>query len=150
MTDVTSDAEPQIRRTFTVEEANALLPALDRILREMGEAAALVGELGELIQDMESYWGRTLHEASNPDHQEWARRREEVRTAARAAKELAAQVAAFGCELKDPHHGLVDFPAVIDGRLAYLCWQRGEREVGYWHDLEAGFAGRRPLTARDP
>ena len=47
--------------------------------------------------------------------------------------------------LRDLERGLVDFPALRDGREVYLCWLEGEHEIGYWHDLEAGFAGREPL-----
>jgi len=47
--------------------------------------------------------------------------------------------------LRDLDRGLVDFPALRDGREVYLCWLEGEDEIGYWHDLEAGFAGREPL-----
>jgi hypothetical protein len=47
--------------------------------------------------------------------------------------------------LRDLDRGLVDFPAVRDGQEVYLCWQEGEDEIGFWHDPEAGFAGRRPL-----
>jgi hypothetical protein len=47
--------------------------------------------------------------------------------------------------LRDLDRGLVDFPAIRDDREVYLCWLEGEDEIGYWHDLEAGFAGREPL-----
>jgi hypothetical protein len=47
--------------------------------------------------------------------------------------------------LRDLDRGLVDFPALRDGAEIYLCWVEGEDEIGYWHDLEAGFAGREPL-----
>ncbi len=47
--------------------------------------------------------------------------------------------------LRDLDRGLVDFPALRDGREVYLCWQEGEVEIGYWHDLESGFGGREPL-----
>ncbi len=47
--------------------------------------------------------------------------------------------------LRDLDRGLIDFPAIRDDREVYLCWLEGEDEIGYWHDLEAGFAGREPL-----
>jgi hypothetical protein len=53
----------------------------------------------------------------------------------------------LGVEPKGAIEGLVDFPAQIDGRLVYLCWKLGEPEVLYWHEIDAGFAGRQPLTA---
>jgi hypothetical protein len=51
----------------------------------------------------------------------------------------------LGAELKDPRVGLIDFLAQVDGRDVYLCWKLGEDEIAYWHELEAGFAGRQSL-----
>jgi hypothetical protein len=51
----------------------------------------------------------------------------------------------LGVEAKG-HDGLVDFPTIVDGRRAFLCWKLGEAEVSYWHELDAGFAGRQPLA----
>ena len=57
-----------------------------------------------------------------------------------------ARIDALGLTLRDIEHGLVDFPALVSGRQVWLCWQRGETAIGYWHGLETGFAGRRPLA----
>ena len=47
--------------------------------------------------------------------------------------------------LRDLERGLVDFPALLDGREVYLCWEAGESEIGFWHDIDAGYGGRQPL-----
>jgi hypothetical protein len=57
-----------------------------------------------------------------------------------------ARIDALGLTLRDIEHGLVDFPALVTGRQVWLCWQRGETTVGFWHGHEEGFAGRRPLA----
>ena len=57
-----------------------------------------------------------------------------------------ARIDALGLTLRDIENGLVDFPALVSGRQVWLCWQRGETTIGYWHSLETGFAGRRPLA----
>lgn len=57
-----------------------------------------------------------------------------------------ARIDALGLTLRDIEHGLVDFPALVSGRQVWLCWQRGESAIGFWHGHEAGFAGRRPLA----
>jgi len=57
-----------------------------------------------------------------------------------------ARIDALGLTLRDIEHGLVDFPALVSGRQVWLCWQRGETAIGFWHGHEAGFAGRRPLA----
>ena len=63
-----------------------------------------------------------------------------------ALREAAAELAAAGVVLRDLDRGLVDFPAIRDGREIYLCWvESEEREIGFWHELDAGYAGRQPL-----
>ena len=57
-----------------------------------------------------------------------------------------ARIDAMGLTLRDIEHGLVDFPALVSGRQVWLCWQRGEPAIGWWHDLDTGFSGRRPLS----
>lgn len=57
-----------------------------------------------------------------------------------------ARIDALGLTLRDIEHGLVDFPALVSGRQVWLCWQRGEAAIGYWHALDSGFSGRRPLA----
>jgi hypothetical protein len=60
-------------------------------------------------------------------------------------EQLLKRLHSFGCELKGLEQGLIDFPAIINNRQVYLCWQYNEPEILYWHDLDAGFAGRQPL-----
>jgi hypothetical protein len=57
-----------------------------------------------------------------------------------------ARIDALGLTLRDIEHGLVDFPALVSGRQVWLCWQRGEPAVGFWHGLDSGFSSRRPLA----
>jgi hypothetical protein len=57
-----------------------------------------------------------------------------------------ARIDALGLTLRDIEHGLVDFPALVAGRQVWLCWQRGETAIGWWHSLDSGFAERRPLA----
>ncbi len=57
-----------------------------------------------------------------------------------------ARIDALGLTLRDIERGLVDFPALVSGRQVWLCWQPGEPSIGWWHDLETGFDGRRPLA----
>ena len=57
-----------------------------------------------------------------------------------------ARIDALGLTLRDIEHGLVDFPALVAGRQVWLCWQRGETAIGWWHSLDSGFSARRPLA----
>jgi hypothetical protein len=70
------------------------------------------------------------------------------RALAEALREGLEQLADWGIELKDISTGLVDFPALRDGREVYLCWRVGELKVAFWHEIDTGFAGREPLDEK--
>ena len=74
-----------------------------------------------------------------------AERPEAASRLAEDIRQLAGEVEALGCELKDIAMGLVDFRAVRQGREVYLCWRLGEPGIAFWHELEAGYMGRQPL-----
>jgi hypothetical protein len=57
-----------------------------------------------------------------------------------------ARIDALGITLRDIERGLIDFPALVSGRQVWLCWQLGEDRIGYWHELDEGFGGRRPIA----
>jgi hypothetical protein len=77
-----------------------------------------------------------------------ARRRAELDKSMQEAKDTVAEIEEIGVQLKHLEQGLLDFPCVIDGKTVLLCWKLGEKEIGYWHAPEDGFAGRKPLDAR--
>lgn len=137
------------RKAFTVQEANALLPELRSVLDELREMRDRLGERHEKLQVLDALWGRKVFEPSNPDHEEFLEHRTAVRNGleemdARIRRELVDRGIRFptgGLE-----HGLVDFPTLWEGRWVYLCWHTGEPEVQAWHEVDGGYAGRRPLT----
>ncbi len=134
-------------RFFTPEEANALVPALEAILARTDRKLARHKDLKELTEDQEAYWGPSIREPTNPEHARYTELVRELQEAKDALDADVAEIRRMGCELKDPYLGLVDFYAWRGGELVYLCWQRGESRVAHWHTLEAGYAGRKPLTA---
>lgn len=71
--------------------------------------------------------------------------RDEVAAIVRRMETAVRQIDAWGITLRDIGTGLVDFPALANGRPIWLCWRLGEGDIAYWHELDAGFAGRRPL-----
>jgi len=73
---------------------------------------------------------------------------QELQGTAQKINKLIEQVNDMGCELKDVDMGLIDFRTDMGGREAYLCWKLGEEHVAFWHELDAGFAGRQPLEAQ--
>lgn len=121
-------------RYFTVEEANAELPALrDRLVR-IREARAIVLRSAEVVRRAAPADGGGTEGAAYLE-------------AVRDLRQDVEGLAAAGIILRDPDSGLVDFPARREGRTIYLCWRLGEDRVGHWHDASSGFAGRRRLDA---
>jgi hypothetical protein len=121
-------------RHFTRAEANALLPQLTALLGQLREAK------GELT-DTEAH--EALSEAA-PGNGGGEQGRQ-VGVAFLEVRRLLETVEEAGIVLRDIDRGLVDFPALLDDREVYMCWELGEDEVAYWHELEGGYGGREPL-----
>ncbi|HKZ78663.1 MAG TPA: DUF2203 domain-containing protein [Pyrinomonadaceae bacterium] len=124
-------------KVFTVEEANALLPEVRKLLRRIQRAHRKVfsyKEDAKLAAQAAEEGGGGLADGS---------------TYAVLIMQLVAttgELEALGVQLKDFERGLVDFPSLRDGRVVLLCWQMGEGDhLEWWHDVDAGFAGRTPL-----
>ncbi len=126
---------------FTREEAEALLPQIEPLLLDLQQCHAMLlalrGELEMLHERMRGN-GHGLHERFSHLSRQHAAAIEE-------ANRLIRRIQAFGCQLKDPAMGLIDFPALRDGREVLLCWRLGEPAIRWWHEVDAGFQGRQPL-----
>lgn len=132
-------------RLFSLAEANAILPRLNEFLARLDPKLARLREIRDLVEDTEAYWGGDLAAAPETDRERYAGTLQEQADLDRSVQASIDEIRSFGCELKDLQRGLVDFPALVADEVVYLCWQRGERKVSWWHTREAGFAGRRPL-----
>ena len=134
------------RKLFTIEQANAALPLVRAIASDMSELARDVIDRKERLSHL--LGGRDPESHSHdPYRSELAHIEGELEKDSRRLKEYVNELVALGVEPKDCLQGLVDFPCEMEGRVVYLCWRLGEPEVLYWHDLDAGFAGRQPLVA---
>ena len=133
-------------KTFTLSEAQTLLPVLETLLRRAQasgtRAAEIEVQLDELRQQIFLLGGVNVDVATT------ARRRAEHDKAVQETKDALAEIDAIGVQVKDMEKGLLDFPCIVDGRTVLLCWKLGEKEIGYWHSIEDGFAGRKPLDGR--
>jgi hypothetical protein len=121
-------------RHFTLEEANELLPQLTTLLTRLREAK-------DDLTDTEAH--ETLSEAAPTNG--GGEQGRQVGVAFLEVRQLLEAVERAGIVLRDIERGLVDFPALMDDREIYLCWELGEAEVAYWHELEGGYGGREPL-----
>ena len=127
--------EPAFERLFTVEEANALLPSLREILDDVAlHRDALRDKAPQMEPILESAPGNGGGKAGS----EYGVEAYNLYLAIQRIREL-------GVVLKDPDMGLLDFPHEREGRVVFLCWHPPEESVEYWHDLDAGYAGRQPL-----
>ena len=132
-------------RLFTVTEADALVPQLEHVFRRLDPKLARLRELRELIEDAESYFGEGLLGAPPKDRDAYVVSLQEQSDLERSVQADVDEVHAHGCELKDVHRGLVDFPHLRKGREVFLCWELDEDDIEFWHDLESGYAGRERL-----
>lgn len=132
-------------RLFTVDEANDLIPKLESMLKECDRTLLEIRTVAELTEDIEWYWGVSIREDGNPDHGEYLKLEREKDARIERWNAAVEMINALGVVLKNPDMGLIDFYSSREGQLVFLCWQRGEREVRYWHTLEGGYAGRRLL-----
>jgi hypothetical protein len=121
-------------RHYSLEEASALLPRVAELLERMRSARDRLGDSDARAALAEAGQGNGGGEPGRVVSEGFLELRESM-------LELREREVV----LRDLDRGLIDFPALRDGREVYLCWQEGEDEIAFWHEPEAGFAGRRPL-----
>jgi hypothetical protein len=133
-------------RSFTLEEAESLLPVLESLLR-----AAIDGK--ELIEAVDNEFQEVAHRVFlnggtflNVVH--LARRKAEREKTVQRVKDSLAEIDATGVQVKDLEMGLLDFPCSVEGRTVLLCWKLGEKGITHWHGTSEGFAGRKPIDER--
>ena len=125
-------------RHFTVEQANATLPLVRRIVQDIVTQYRVWNEkLNEI--DLVAASGRAA------DAEIAGRLANEAQSLAREIEGFRRELADLGIQIKDPGMGLIDFPSTMGTRPVFLCWRLGEAEVAYWHEINAGYAGRQPL-----
>src|SRR6516162_8818585 len=133
-------------RTFTLPEAQRLLPILESLLKTAISSKKLVedvdGELQEIAHRVFLNGGTLIRVV------EVARRKSEREKAVQRAKDAVAEIHATGVQVKDLDIGLLDFPCKVEGEIVLLCWKLGEEKIAHWHSPEEGFAGRKPIDER--
>lgn len=138
-----STADYRPAKLFTIEQANAMLPLVRAITTDL---ASLGRDVMDRRQRLALVGSRNL-KPGDPYADELAHMQTELERDQQKLLDYVAELRELGVEPKGAIEGLVDFPSEQDGRLVYLCWRLEEPEILFWHDLEAGFAGRQPLTA---
>jgi hypothetical protein len=130
-------------RHFTPEQANAALadvrPLAERMVEHRRELGLLVSRRAELSTTIAGNGG-------DLDPGELARVEAEIGEQAKGVARCVNEIHGLGAQVKDADEGLVDFPTLRGEEEVLLCWKLGEDEIAYWHSLDDGFAGRRPLS----
>lgn len=129
-------------RHFTPEEANA---ALDQVRPLVEQLVATRQEHAAALERQEELEGKIRGNGGGIPPAELASATAEVDGVARRLARLVDEITEHGAQVKDLETGLIDFPALRHGETVLLCWQLGEDEIAWWHRVEDGFAGRRPL-----
>src|ERR1700746_825186 len=133
-------------RTFTLEEAQDLVPVLESLLRTAIDGKKLIeaveAESQELAQRIFMSGGMSLNVVAI------AGRKAQREKALQRVKDAMAEIDAMGVQVKDLDIGLLDFPCEVDGQVVLLCWKLGEQSITHWHGVSEGFAGRKPVAER--
>ena len=130
-------APRQGKKYFTLADARRALPLVRRIAADIQNAQAnrfrLHADLSaQTIGDPASAAVRQIQK--------------DLEKQTLRLEDLVAELQKIGVDLKDPARGLLDFPAVHEGREVLLCWKAGEETIGFWHEMDAGYANRRPVA----
>jgi hypothetical protein len=133
-------------RTFTLQEAQNLLPVLESLLRAAMDGKKLIEAVDNELQDLAHRVMMSGGLLVNVVHM--ARRKAEREKAIRRVKDTLAEINAIGVQVKDIEIGLLDFPCKVEGRIVLLCWKLGEQGITHWHTSSEGFAGRKPVDER--
>jgi hypothetical protein len=126
---------------FTREEAEALLPQISTVLLQIQDLRNTMQQKEEELGAVHTLAQGNGHHINVPIN----KLQQELAEHIQAMQELIDALSSFGCVLKDPSIGLIDFLSLRKGREIYLCWHLGEERINFWHYLDTGFAGRQPL-----
>jgi len=127
---------PARARYFSLDEADRTIPLVRRIVRDIRD------EYRDLQQPLRRL--REFEQQEAPGEVDQLRR--DIDRRSRRLNGFLDELIALGCHFKDFDLGLVDFFSRLDGRPVHLCWKLGEPRIAWWHEIDAGFAGRRPIA----
>jgi hypothetical protein len=133
-------------KTFTLDEAQSLLPVMESLLKRAIESKKAAEEVESGLTEL----ARRIYLAGGMfvDVGKVSKLRAEMDGHLQRVRESVAEIDAIGVQVKDLEAGLLDFPCRLDDQVVLLCWRMGETAIEHWHTVEAGFQGRQPLDER--
>lgn len=117
-------------KIFTLEEANQLIPVVDALLKDFQQKHRRMQEVAS---------------AQTAPSSPQKKKEDDLSRLEKKATEPLKAIEQMGCVLRDPYEGLVDFPGIVNQDAVYLCWKQGEQRIRFYHGVEDGFKGRKPL-----
>jgi hypothetical protein len=133
-------------KTFTLDEAQALLPVLESLLKRAIDGKRAADSIEERLQELNKKI--FLTGGLMVDVAKVRRQRSSLEQHVQQAKDSLDEIDAIGVQVKDLDTGLLDFPCEVNGETVLLCWRMGESRIDFWHTLESGFRGRQPIDER--
>ncbi len=133
-------------KTFTLDEAQSLLPVLESLLKRALEGKQAAEEIEEKLAEL----SRRIYLSGGMrvDLTQVARQRGEMEAHLQRVRETIAEIDSIGVQVKDMETGLLDFPFKLDEEVVLLCWKMGETTIEHWHTVDSGFQGRQPVDER--
>ena len=133
-------------KTFTIDEAQSLLPLLESLLKRAIEGKEAAREVESQLAEL----GRRIYLSGGMrvNVTEVGRQRTEMEGHLQRVRESIAEIDSIGVQVKDVDAGLLDFPCRIDDQVVLLCWRMGETSIEHWHTVDSGFQGRQPVDER--
>jgi hypothetical protein len=133
-------------KTFTLEEAQSLLPVLESLLKRATESKHSADEVESGLSELARRI--YLNGGMRVDTAKVAKLRAEMDGHLQVVRESVAEIDSIGVQVKDLEAGLLDFPYRLDDQIVLLCWRAGEATIEHWHTVEDGFHGRQPVDER--
>ncbi|HEY1987798.1 MAG TPA: DUF2203 domain-containing protein [Terracidiphilus sp.] len=133
-------------KTFTLDEAQSLLPVLESLLKRAVDGKRAAEEIESELSDL----SRRIYISGGMrvDIRAVARQRAEMESHSQRVRESIAEIDAIGVQVKDLDAGLLDFPFRLEEEIVLLCWRMGETAIEHWHTVDSGFGGRQPVDER--
>ena len=133
-------------KTFTLEEAQSLLPVLDSLLKRAIEGKHAAEKVEAVLSDL----ARRIYISGGMrvNVADVATQRAEMEAHLTRVRESIAEIDSIGVQVKDLEAGLLDFPFKLDDEVVLLCWRMGETVIEHWHTVDSGFQGRQPVDER--
>lgn len=129
-------------KVFTIKEANKIIPLVSQTVIEIRAKAMEIIQLQDRIGVLALIGGENV---ASPEHAEYVEQRKDLQELVAQYNGHLEELQKIGCVMKDLSEGLVDFYGRKKNRLVFLCWKLGEKRISYWHEIESGYSGRRPI-----